>query len=175
MHFFVCCCFCFRGEGKQGVLLIRFRFKCWWWIHRIIEISSNGQPSQIRKEKLKSLPNSWGSSWQNTAIEVLIPPETPELPPSAKAAPMANPSLMLWRVSPIIIVHATVEIFLSETFALLPLLLTAEWLGKLSLFGWSCWTPPVWFPRVPIAFCSRFKKKICFHITTHNLLLSFIG
>ena len=51
---------------------------------------------------------------------------------------MANPSLMLWRVSPIIIVHATVEIFLRETFAFLSLSLTAEWLGKLSLFGWSC-------------------------------------
>ena len=80
---------------------------------------------------------------------------------------MANPSLMLWRVSPIIIVHATVEMFLSETFALLSLSLTAEWLGKLSLFGWSCWAPPVWFPRVPMAFCSRVKKNL-FLISPHT-------
>lgn len=57
-----------------------------------------------------SLPNSWGNSWQNTAIDVLSPPPTS----CENAAPIATPSIILCIVSPIIIIHPTELIFLRE-------------------------------------------------------------
>ena len=50
-----------------------------------------------------SVPNSCGSSWQNTVMLVAIPVETL----CEKAAPIARPSAKLWRASPTIIMTAT--------------------------------------------------------------------
>ena len=115
------------------------------------------------------LPSSWGSSWQNTAIEVLIPPETPELPPSEKAAPMANPSLMLWRVSPMIIIHATVEIRLNDSLFLSNSSLKTERRDKLRLrlflrlsvvFWWPWGTLSLGSSKPSLISCSRLRNLL---------------
>ena len=115
------------------------------------------------------LPSSWGSSWQNTAIEVLIPPDTPELPPSAKAAPMANPSLMLWRVSPMIIIHATVEILLNDALFLSNSSLKTERHDKLRLrlflrlsvvFWWPWGTLSLGSSKPSLISCSRLRNLL---------------
>ena len=115
------------------------------------------------------LPSSWGSSWQNTAIEVLIPPDTPELPPSAKAAPMANPSLMLWRVSPMIIIHATVEIVFNDALPLSTSSLKTERRDKLCLrlllrlsvvFCWPWGTLSLGSLKPSLISCSRLRNLL---------------
>ena len=110
------------------------------------------------------LPSSCGNSWQNTAIDVLMPPEIPELPPSANAAPMAKPSLMLWRVSPIMIIQATVDIFF-RGFLIPSSLLNTERRDKLCLrlflglpdASWGSASPLI----SPLAFCLKEKSILC--------------
>lgn len=70
------------------------------WSNIVPLLQSSGQPCSIciplclsgwvlqqlldkYRWRIELLPNSWGSSWQNTAIDVLIPPVSPAL----KAAP----------------------------------------------------------------------------------------
>ena len=98
------------------------------------------------------LPSSWGSSWQKTAMEVLIPPETPALPPSENAAPMASPSLKLWIVSPMIIIHATVEIVAKVSFPLSTSnIAVRERLDLTLLSDGFCETPLGWSSNWPLA------------------------
>ena len=113
----------------------------------------------------KFLPSSWGNSWQNTAIDVLIPPDIPDDPPSEKAAPMAKPSLMLWRVSPIIIIQATAEIFF-RGFLAPSSSLNTERRDKLCLrvfFGLTVvsWGTIAARPSSSslLAFCSKLRKN----------------
>ena len=61
-----------------------------------------------------NLPSSWGSSSQNIASAVLTPTSV-EL---ENDAPIANPSIKLWRPSPIMIIHATGAIFFFPTVSL---------------------------------------------------------
>ena len=115
------------------------------------------------------LPSSWGSSWHNTAIEALIPPEIPKLPPSEKAAPMANPSLMLWRVSPMIIIHAIVEILLNDALSLSNSSLKTERHDKLRLrlflrlsvvFWWPWGTLSLGSSKPSLISCSRLRNLL---------------
>lgn len=139
------------------------------WLSRtclIQEVSVTcGSGKFIIYKQFKFLPSSWGNSWQNTAIDVLIPPDIPEDPPSEKAAPMAKPSLMLWRVSPIIIIQATAEIFFRGL--LIPSSsLNTERRDKLCLrvfFGLTVvsWGTIAAWPSSssPLAFWSRLKQN----------------
>lgn len=56
----------------------------------------------LQEQCKKNWPISCGSSWQNTAIEVLIPP----VMLLENAAPTASPSLKLWIPSPRITIQA---------------------------------------------------------------------
>ena len=69
--------------------------------------------AQIQTGDLNS-PSSWGSSSQNIASAVLTPTSV-EL---ENDAPIANPSIKLWRPSPIMIIHATGAIFFFPTVSL---------------------------------------------------------
>ena len=85
-------------------------------------------------------------------MEVLIPPETPELPPSENAAPMASPSLKLWIVSPMIIIHATVEIVAKVSFPLSTSnIAVRERLDLTLLSDGFCETPLGWSSNSPLA------------------------
>ena len=143
-----------------------FKNPLWSWAylgHHVTSATNGG----ILHHKFKNhqdnyLPSSWGSSWQNTAIEVLIPPDTPELPPSAKAAPMANPSLMLWRVSPMIIIHATVEIVLNDALFLSNSSLKTERHDKLHLRLFLRLSVVFWWPwgTLSLISCSRLRNLL---------------
>lgn len=117
-------------------------------------------------KQLKCLPSSWGNSWQNTAIDVLIPPDTPDDPPSEKAAPMAKPSLMLWRVSPIIIIQATAEIFFKGFLAPSSSLNTERRRDKLCFRDFFGLTVVSWGTMAArpsssslLAFCSKLRQN----------------
>ena len=60
-----------------------------------------------KMDQYYNIPNSWGTSWQNIAMEVLIPPNFPDGQSAEKAAPIANPSKKLWSASPRRIIQTT--------------------------------------------------------------------
>ena len=93
-----------------------------------------------------------------------MPPEIPELPPSANAAPMAKPSLMLWRVSPIMIIQATADIFFSG-FLIPSSSLNTERRDKLCLRLFLGLSEASWGSASPLtspfAFCLKEKSILC--------------
>ena len=153
-----------------GLLLIKLHpAKLIWGIMQNLQPTERYLQCKLKNHQDNYLPSSWGSSWQNTAIEVLIPPDTPELPPSAKAAPMANPSLMLWRVSPMIIIHATVEILLNDPLLLSNSSLKMErrdklclrLLMRLSVVSWWPWgTLSLGSSKPSLISCSRLRNLL---------------